>query len=139
VGKGTVPVPAAHGWCDLDITDPEGVEPFGPSGAGLDFCTSLPWVSPTATHIVPLRGAPLSFKQCIRLRVLLIRVITESLARVSSLHSGLYHALHEWRRREALLAIFVEENLRDIVCGLNAYEVQQCERPHGMIAPQLQI
>jgi hypothetical protein len=32
--------------------------------------------------------------------------------------------------------MLVEENLRDIVCGRKAYEVQQCKRPYGMIALQ---
>jgi hypothetical protein len=37
--------------------DPAGVELFGPSRAEPFFDASLPWVSPAATHVAPLRGA----------------------------------------------------------------------------------
>jgi len=58
VGKGTVFVPAAHGSRG-NLHDPERVEPFGPFRAEKFFDASLPWVSPTATHVAPLRGARL--------------------------------------------------------------------------------
>ena len=58
VGKGTVFVPAPpHGWRPINHIDPEEVELFGPSRAERVFDAPLPWVSPTATHVAPLRGA----------------------------------------------------------------------------------
>jgi hypothetical protein len=60
VGKGTVFVPAAHGCPPIHLTDPEGVEPFGPFRADNIFNTPFPWVSSRAcgtTHVAPLRGA----------------------------------------------------------------------------------
>jgi len=54
-----------HGFCarrprmrpPIHLADPEGVEPFGPFRAGSIFNAPFPWVSPTAIHVAPLRGA----------------------------------------------------------------------------------
>src|SRR5208282_470290 len=72
-----------------------------------------------------------------RLRVLRVGVIVESAPRLPSVPARQYHALEQRGRRESPLLEFIEHDIRDVVRGVEADEVQQREGPHRITASQL--
>src|SRR5262249_13647479 len=70
-------------------------------------------------------------------RVLRVRPIVEALTRLLTIPSGKDEPAQQCRRGEAALLELVEHHMRDVVGGIEADEVEQRERTHGIAAAKL--
>src|SRR5271165_3488665 len=72
-----------------------------------------------------------------RHRIFRVGVVVEALPRLAAIPAGQHQALQQRRRGEAALLELVVHDVRDVVRGVEADEVEQRERPHGVAAAQL--
>src|SRR6266568_7219745 len=64
-------------------------------------------------------------------------IVVEALAALPAIHPGEDHTLEEGRRGVALLSVFREHDLGNLVGRIQADEVEQGERPHWITAAEL--
>src|SRR6266550_9391626 len=64
-------------------------------------------------------------------------IVVEALAALPAIHPGQDHALEERRWGVALLSVLGKHDLGDLVCRIQANEVEQGERPHWIAAAEL--
>src|SRR5688572_14470654 len=64
-------------------------------------------------------------------------VVVETPAALLTQPPGLHHLLEQRRRGEALLSVLLEHDVGDVIGGVQAHEIEQRERPHGVAASEL--
>src|ERR1700722_10991168 len=74
--------------------------------------------------------------QFIRFRVTRVRIIVEAFARLTPVPACHHQTFQQRRRREAALFEFVIHYMGDVIGRIEADEIEQRERPHGIAAAQ---